>query len=54
MDQECTQEDEETGEEKGKDPNSQILHQMAKYSQLKDLLYAHHITGTNKVLFHIA
>lgn len=43
MDQECTQEKEE---EMNEDPeNSQILQLMAKYSQLKDLLYAHRITG---------
>lgn len=51
MDQESTQEAKETVEEMGEDPDSQILQQMAKYSQLKDLLYAHTITGTNKIFF---
>lgn len=45
MDQECEQ-DEEKAEEIDEDSeNSQILQLMAKYSQLKDLLYAHRITG---------
>lgn len=42
MDQECTQEEE-------MDEDSQILQLLVKYSQLKDLLYAHHITGTIQV-----
>lgn len=50
MDHKCAQEDEEKQEEMDEDLNSQILQQMAKYSQLKDLLHAHHITGTNKIL----
>lgn len=51
MDQESTQEAKETVEEMGEDPDSQVLQQMAKYSQLKDLLYAHHITGTNNFFY---
>lgn len=51
MDQESTQEAKETVEEMGEDPDSRVLQQMAKYSQLRDLLYAHHITGTNKIFF---
>lgn len=54
MDHKCPQEDEAKQEEMDEDLNSQILQQMAKYSQLKDLLYAHHITGTNKILsYHV-
>lgn len=44
MDQECKQEEKEKEINEGSE-NSQILQLMAKYSQLKDLLYAHRITG---------
>lgn len=47
MDQECKREEEEEEEEKMTEDseNSQIFQLLAEYSQLNDLLYAHHITG---------
>lgn len=49
MDQECNQEEENEEEIDEDTENSQILQLMAKYSQLKDLLYAHHVTGNQYV-----
>lgn len=52
MDQECKQEEKEKETNEGSE-NSQILQLMAKYSQLKDLLYAHRITGIYYIFFLI-
>lgn len=41
--QECKPEEKEESHEDSE--NLQILQLMARFSQLKDLLYAHHITG---------
>lgn len=44
MDQQCPHGDED--EIDGESENSQLLRLMARHTQLKDLLHAHHITGT--------
>uniref|UniRef100_A0A3Q3EEQ9 Centromere protein O n=1 Tax=Labrus bergylta TaxID=56723 RepID=A0A3Q3EEQ9_9LABR len=49
MDKQCSQEEEEEEEEEKMDDdseNSQLLQLMARHTQLKDLLHAHHIIGT--------
>lgn len=44
---------EEEGEMDEDSENSQLLRLMARHTQLKDLLYAHHIIGTNCKLFNL-
>lgn len=55
MDQQCSNEDEEEEEEEEMDEdseNSQLLRLMARHTQLKDLLHAHHIIGTYKLCYY--
>ncbi|XP_031703276.1 centromere protein O [Anarrhichthys ocellatus] len=52
MDKRCTQEEEEE-EEEGMDEdseNSKLLRLMARHTQLKDLLHAHHVIGGYNVI----
>lgn len=48
MDKQCTHEEEKEEEEEMDEDseNSQLLRLMARHTQLKDLLHAHHIIGT--------
>ncbi|XP_044022696.1 centromere protein O [Siniperca chuatsi] len=48
MDKQCTHEEEEEMEEDSE--NSQLLRLMARHTQLKDLLHAHHIIGGYNVI----
>nr|XP_020483401.1 centromere protein O [Labrus bergylta] len=53
MDKQCSQEEEEEEEEEKMDDdseNSQLLQLMARHTQLKDLLHAHHIIGGYNVI----
>ncbi|KAF7657998.1 hypothetical protein LDENG_00019370 [Lucifuga dentata] len=47
MDKNCTNEEEEIDEDSD---NSQLLHVMARHTQLKDLLNAHHLIGGYNVI----
>lgn len=51
MDKQCSHEEEE--EEMDEDSeNSQLLRLMARHTQLRDLLHAHHLVGTHYKLFY--
>ncbi|XP_060919705.1 centromere protein O [Labrus mixtus] len=50
MDKQCSQEEEEEEKMDDYSENSQLLQLMARHTQLKDLLYAHHIVGGYNVI----
>lgn len=51
MDKQCANEEEEEAMDEDSE-NSQLLRLMARHTQLKDLLHAHHIIGTHKLLYY--
>lgn len=53
MDKQCTHEEEEEEEMDEDSENSQLLRLMARHTQLKDLLHAHHIIGTHQFIIYI-
>lgn len=52
MDKQCSHEEEDQEMDEDSE-NSQLLRLMARHTQLKDLLRAHHLIGTHYKLFYI-
>lgn len=50
MDKHCSHDEEEEMDEDSE--NLQLLRLMARHTQLKDLLDAHHLIGTNNQMFY--
>lgn len=50
MDRQCSNDQEEEMDEDSE--NSQLLRLMARHTQLRDLLDAHHLIGTNNQIFN--